>query len=86
MNVPSCRHRKDASPVRQTERGAPVCRLAALHLPKLTEVKLEAELPAHGPEGQRCRHELREQEGEVDGMNGPLQRQDDGSLVSQQEE
>lgn len=58
----------------------------AVHLPKLAELEEQGELPGHGPQRQEGGQDLGQQEEEVDGVNGPLQGQDDNFLIGQEEE
>ncbi|KAG5840404.1 hypothetical protein ANANG_G00188460, partial [Anguilla anguilla] len=79
-------HRQHGPPVRGAEDWGRERRLAVLGAPELAEVELEGQLAAHGPQGQEGRQQLGEDEGEVDGVDGPLQRQDEDALVRQEEQ
>lgn len=58
----------------------------ALHLAKLAQMEEQGELSSHGPERQERGQDLGEQEEEVEGVDGSLQRQDDNSFIGQEEQ
>lgn len=58
----------------------------AVHLPKLAQMEQQGELSGHGPQCQEGGQDLGQQEEEVDGVNGSLQRQDDNFFIGQEEE
>lgn len=58
----------------------------AVHLAKLAQMEEEGELSGHVPERQEGGQDLGEQEEEVDGVDGSLQRQDDYSFIGQEEQ
>lgn len=58
----------------------------ALHFAELTQMKEEGELSSHGPERQEGGQDLAEEEEEVQGVDGSLQRQDDNPFIGQEEQ
>ena len=57
-----------------------------LRLAQLPQVEHDGELVRHGAQRQERTQDLRQQEGEVDGVHRPLQRQDDDVLVRHEEQ
>lgn len=58
----------------------------ALHPAELPQVEEQGELSGHGPQRQEGGQDLGQQEGEVQGVDGSLQGQDEDSLVGQEEQ
>lgn len=58
----------------------------ALHPAELPQVEEQGELSGHGPQRQEGGQDLGQQEGEVQGVDGSLQGQDEDSLVGHEEQ
>lgn len=72
--------------VRRPVDGAHPYVMEALHFAELTQMKEEGELPSHGPECQEGGRDLGQEEEQVEGVDGSLQRQDDGPFIGQEEQ
>lgn len=75
-----------AAVVRKTVDGTHPCVAKALHPAKLAQMEEEGELSGHGPECQEGSQDLGEDEEEVKGVDGSLQRQDDESFIGHEEQ
>lgn len=79
-------HGQHAVVIVQPKHGAHPHVVEALHLAKLAQVEEQGELSGHFPERQEGGQDLGKQEEEVEGVDGPLQRQDDNSFIGQEEQ
>lgn len=58
----------------------------AVHPAELAQVEEQGELPGHLPERPERGQDLGEQEGQVKGVYGPLQGEDDGFFICHEEQ
>lgn len=72
--------------IRKPIHWAYACVVEALHLAKLPQMEEQGELSGHGSKCQEGGQDLGEQEEEIEGVDSSLQRQDDNSFISQEEQ
>lgn len=80
------RHGQHTAVVRQPVHRTHPSAMEALHFAKLAQIEEQSQLSGHGPESQEGGQDLCQQEEEVKGVDGSLQRQDDNSFIGQEEE
>ncbi len=84
LNVPHRQH--TPAPVRQSKHGQRFCCMETLDGAELSHVKLLGEFASHDAQGQKRGQQLAQQEAQIERVNSPLQRKNDGVFISDEEE
>lgn len=80
-------HRKHTPPsVRQSKHRLGFCCVETLDGPELPHVKLLGEFTSHDAQGEERGQQLAQEEGQIERVNGPLQRKNDDVLIGDEEE